>query len=111
MNLKKLNAFLVFDYEGFLEPLKLLLISLKYDEDKELLKGEMVIVEDASEIDNRFGRINFKIENAMPEDINKYELKCLYDFDGITKASVYGDFRDKLSITCKGLRMHEDDKQ
>lgn len=111
MNLKKLNSFLVFDHEDFLKPLKLYLNSLKYDKDSKTLKGEMVIVEDNSGNDNRFGKIGFKIENAMPEDINKYQLGCLYDFLGIKKASVYGDFRDNLSITCEGLRMHEDGKK
>lgn len=111
MNLKKLNNFLVFDHEGFLKPLKLYLNSLKYDKDSKALKGEMVILEDASGNENRFGKIGFKIENATLEDINKYQLGCMYDFVGVTKASVYGEFRDNLSIICKGLRMHEDDKK
>lgn len=102
MNLNKLGNYLTFDHVSFLEGKVLKLVSIKYDEKNNIVKGELGIVKDPKD-ENEFGKIGFKIEGSKPADVNKYELKSCYTITGVVKAVVYGDLRDNLSITCKGL--------
>lgn len=101
-NLKGLNGFLNFNLPAFLEGKTLVLNSIKFDSKNNVVKGELVIVEDST-TDNQYGKVGFKLNDSKPEDVNKYQLKNAYTFAGVDKVSVYGDFRDNLSITCKAL--------
>lgn len=102
MNLRNIKKYQDFNYEEFLKGKKLLLNEIKFDVKNKLVKGELIIIEDITG-ENQYGKINFKLENGKEEDVTKYQLRQLYRLNGITKASIYGDFGDNLSIVCKGL--------
>ena len=70
--------------------------------DNTVLKGELVILEDTQD-GCEFGTINFRIENDHLPDVQSFTLKKAYRFGKISKAVVWGDLRDRLSITCDGI--------
>ena len=102
MNLKKLNSFNEFKYNEFLNGKKLVLNAIKYDDKSGGIKGELVIVEDATN-ENLYGKINFKMEEKLMSELSKYEVGNSYKMSGISKAVIWGDMKDSLSITCKDL--------
>ena len=102
MNLKKLNSFTEFKYQEFLNGKKLVLNAIKYDDKASCIKGELVIVEDPS-TDNLYGKVNFKMEEKLMSEVSKYEVGQSYKMTGISKAVIWGDMKDSLSVTCKDL--------
>lgn len=102
MNLKQLKSYMDFNHAEFLKGKTTVLISIKFDDKKSELKGEMVILKDDTGA-NEYAKIGFHIPNKSALDLSKYELKKPYKFVGIEKCSVYGDFSDNLSITCKDI--------
>ncbi len=102
MNLKKLNSYNEFKYNEFLQGKKLVLNAIKFDDKTSTIKGELVITEDPTK-ENLYGKINFKIEEKLINDVNKYEVGNSYKISGISKAVIWGDMKDSLSITCKEL--------
>ena len=104
MNLKRLRDYMTFDWNAFLATKRMVLNAIKFDEKSKMIKGEMVIIDDQSDEDNTFGKINFKIVTEQKTvNLTKYILKKPYHFSGIEKATVWGDMQDNLTIICKDL--------
>lgn len=101
-NLHRLSSYTSFDYDGFINDgnKKTILNSIKYDAG--LLKGELVIIADATN-ENLYGKIGFKIPAKSETDVGKFKLREFYHLEGVEKAVIYGDFRDLLSVTAGAL--------
>lgn len=102
MNLKKLSSYQEFNHVKFFEGKKLVLADIKYDDEKELVKGTLAIIED-SENENLFAKVNFRLIGKSKDSIKNYSLGAPYKISGIEKCSVYGQYSDNLSIICKEL--------
>lgn len=102
MNLKRLNAYNEFKYNEFLQGKKLVLNAIKYDDKTGSIKGELVVTEDPTN-ENLYGKINFKMGEKLMSEVNRYEIGQPYKMTGISKAVIWGDMKDSLSVTCKEL--------
>lgn len=105
MNLTNLSSFTRFDSNRFLEGKTLVIKSVKYDSKERIVKGELVILADNCPDDgrNEYGRINYKLTDKSEADVSKYVLKEQVHFVGISKAVIWGDLRDNLTITANDL--------
>lgn len=110
--MKHLGEFLHFDIEGFLKDKALMTVAVKewndYESKKHMgTKVEVVITQDNSpyrqkageQTTNRFEKLTFKI----PKDIN-VPLET-YVVPVNAKATVYGEYRNMLSISAEDVRI------
>lgn len=114
MNIKNTNKYMSFAYDDFMSGKVTCLNTIKWDEKNNLLKGELVILYDPTG-ENDYAKIGFKLEGKTKADLSNYLLKKKYCLKDVTKVSVYGDFRDNLSVTAKELvpydQAHDKTKQ
>lgn len=114
--MKGLNSFTSFDHEGFLRDKKLAVVGVKpwLDFDTKQLLGtavETVIVSDKTpyrtrdgeKITNRFEKLVIKVRKSNLS----VELEALVKPAGEVQATIYGDFRNQLSIKCSELAVEK----
>ncbi|MBQ9329076.1 MAG: hypothetical protein IJ225_11175 [Solobacterium sp.] len=101
MNLRGVKQFLDFRYHDFIKDKVTELTAIKYDDKEKMLKGTLTIVKDPEQI-NKYKTINFKMAGE-PTDVQKYVLEENYHVVDIEKVTVWGEYMDGITVTCKGL--------
>lgn len=102
--MKHLNEFQVFDVKAFFKDKELVVKASKWDTKNLILKVEVAVVKDNTKyskegISNVYESFTVKIPNSFAGDEMKYRLGQPCSFKSISEAKVWGEFRDKLSIT------------
>ena len=117
MSLKKLNRFQKFDVNAFLGESQLLLTKIeewKAGEDADHLqllgtKVTGVIAVDGADYGddlrnvNRGESLTIKVEQPLSAFESWKPFSTIFQVNEVTRASVYGDFRNKLSVTVPSL--------
>lgn len=117
MSLKQLNKFQKFDVGAFLGNSQLLLTKIeewKAGEDADHLhllgtKVTGVIAVDGADYGqdlrniNRGESLTIKVEQPLSAFENWKPFSTIFQINEVTRASVYGDFRNHLSLTVPGL--------
>lgn len=110
--MKHLNEFLHFDIDGFLKDKALMTVSVKawhdYETKKHMgTKVEVVITQDNSpyrqkageQTTNRFEKLTLKITKDVNVPLESYVVPVN------AKATVYGEYRNLLSITADDIKV------
>lgn len=112
MALKKLNQFLNFDWKGFEQGKRFMVVGISelkdYDTKKHLgTKVEVVISDDRTQyvqkdgekVSNLYEKITFKVRKDVNIPLNSYILPVG------AEAKIYGDYRNQLSVTCSDIQI------
>lgn len=104
MNLTKLNNFMEFKVNEFLQGLTLELCSIKFDKDNNLIKANLVIIDDKRN-DNKYGKVSVKFPANSNTQLNSYNVGNQYEVVNPIKTSLWGsnNIKDNITITCEGL--------
>lgn len=114
-DLKKLRQFLKFDFDSFSKEKLFIVTGCREwkDEVKGILgtKVDTVIIKDETIYNgtdakqlNRFEKITFKVAKSVSVPENAYVVPIN------AKATVWGDYSDKLSVTCDDIRILQNTK-
>lgn len=114
-DLKKLRQFLKFDFDSFSKEKLFIVTGCREwkDEVKGVLgtKVDAVIIKDETIYDgtdakqlNRFEKITFKVTKNVSVPENSYIAPIN------AKATVWGEYSDKLSVTCSDIRILQNTK-
>lgn len=103
--MKKLRSYLHFDTQAFLEGKELqFLMGKPLDPVKTGFEGvavEIVIVDDPSGDGNDFEKIKVKVPNVNQDWLEQFHKGDEVQIFDVTKATVYGDYQNELSIIAK----------
>lgn len=115
--MKHLNEFLTFDIDGFLKDKALMTVSVKewndYDTKKHMgTKIEVVITKDntpyrqksGEQTTNRFEKLTIKVTKDVNVPLESYVLPVN------ATATVYGEYRNMLSITADDIKVSQPKK-
>lgn len=110
--MKSLRRFMGFDFEAFSKGMILAFIGGKVVDTADF-KGvsmEIVILYDPSGV-NDFEKFRVKVAGADAQYLASFTKKDRVCIRDITKASVYGDYLNELSVTGKVIKLQQDQKQ
>ncbi|WP_373760110.1 hypothetical protein [Streptococcus ferus] len=110
MALKNLRSFLQFNSTDFFAKKKLCYLNSKELFDEKGIKVTLLILEDDTEYnslnDNLGEQIYVKVTNKKINDFEDFQpLQTLCKIINITKATVYGDYQNQLSLTGEVIKI------
>nr|CDL65664.1 unnamed protein product [uncultured bacterium] len=100
--MKKLNNYRYFDSESFLKGKTLAYLKGKsqYDEKFKGVSITVIILKDP-ENENEGEQFTVKVVGVQESFLNQFKMLDIVQLYDITKATVYGDFQNQLSIHAK----------
>ena len=102
--MKKLNQFQQFNFAAWQTGKKFMVSSVKYNEKKDCVSLDVVIVEDNTDygddsVTNVYEKFKVHLINETNmEDADNYSVKDIIIFKKIGKCTVWGDFASQLSV-------------
>lgn len=115
MSLKNLRSFLTFNSSAFFADKKLYYLNCKELQENNGVKITLLILEDLTEYktsNNNLGeQITVKVLNKSSSDfINFQPMQTICEVVDISKANVYGEYQNQLSITGSVVKINQGGK-
>ena len=101
--MRKLNLFQKFDFASFIKDKQFMIQAIKYNEKKGCLSADIVITSDETDygdpsVTNLFERFKVHLIGSTENDLSKYAPKDLIIFKSFSKATVWGEYMNNLSV-------------
>lgn len=98
----KLNNYRIFDTEKFIKTKKLAFLKGKYQSDDKFkgITATIIILEDAAE-ENQGEQFTVKIADVPETLLSQFKMFDIIQLYDVTKATVYGEYQNQLSIHAK----------
>ena len=102
--MKKLNLFQKFDFSSFIQKKQCMIQAVKFNDKKGCVSLDLVVTSDETDygdpsVSNLFEHFKFHCVNDTKEsDVKKYAPKDIVVFKSFSKATVWGEYMNNLSV-------------